>query len=541
MRPWILPASAFALALSVACSSSDDSLPDVGGNGNGQNGSSAPSDNLNDMGVGGDEAVADDTAGPNPDDVQLADDPIDNPYADAVSDLEDMTNVGPNPEEMPGPPPDVFVDAPDAPDPPEPVGGYTVDPVEATTSASGTSETLPRTAPTNPAWLYTEFECPHNPLDAKCVCRGSPYNCQLPNNQPGRNRYLPPPAIHELNQTTVLDTRQQIIARIGRWDADPTTPIFDGRGTALGNVTNICYVAHDSGSSVTIDTADTGHPCVKVNFGIVKHMKTPFDPTTDGRYVFAYDATVHTPDGADLHTGGWIPLSKVVSDKFHPYNTPPRKPSRIDETALVLKAAEDYGCSSSSYNPATCLPSWTRLKIAPNSHGASFAAYLLRAGNMQTIAYNTPRVGGVATDGIDVTRPNGVQFARAHSVDAQHATILGIGLYQEGSTVRVATKYFYYGRVAGRWGWVPQFALKKGLVTAPPDDDAGGGQGACSGRADGIYCNPLLPFSAFVCVNQQVASTKSCPNPNTQHCIGPNAPPDPDAGPDAAPYDIQCQ
>lgn len=501
---------ATVLAL-AACSSSNDDLPDTGGGG-GQSAGDPPVDNLDDVGVGGDESVADDQDSIDPDSVSTANDPVENPFNDVPGDLEDMTNPSPTAEEMPAPPDDSAVDAPEEPDPEDPAGGFVVNPLDDTGSGP-----LPRTAPKNPAWFSAHYDCPHNPLNAKCVCRGSPYNCQIPNNQPGRNRYLPPTAVHELNATSASDTRQEIIARLGRWSSDPTTPIFDGKGTALGNVTSGCYTAVDGSSSLTINPADTGHPCVKINFGIVKHMTTSFDANTVGRYVFAYDASIHTTDGGDGTGTGWVPLSRITNDRFHPYNTPPRKPKALDNSALVLKSAEDYGCSAESWDPKTCLPSWASLQVAPNSKSSPAASYLLRLGNMQTLAYSTPLVGGAGTDVVRVAR-NSTQFARAKSVDSAHATILRIGLYTPGTTQRVRSMYFVYGRVAHRWGWVPAFALKKGKV-----DDSGGtiGTGACTGQPDGVYCNPLLAFAGFVCKGGQVAQNLSCPD-SSMHCVGPN-------------------
>ena len=98
-------------------------------------------------------------------------------------------------------------------------------------------------------------------------------------------------------------------------------------------------------------------------------------------------------------------------------------------------------------------------------------------------------------------------------------------LVTPGTAQKVKTMYFLFGRVAGRWGWIPAFALKRGVATAaiPPPFAAEATLDACNGRVDGIYCNELLPYAAYVCSGGHKVGDKTCAI-SGQSCVGPNGP-----------------
>src|SRR5262249_60172199 len=89
--------------------------------------------------------------------------------------------------------------------------------------------------------------------------------------------------------------------------------------------------------------------------------------------------------------------------------------------------------------------------------------YMLREGNVQNLAYQTPLVGGAATDTF-IVQKNAIGFRRAKSIDSKHRTILRIALYHTNGTKRVGKMYFVFGDMAGRSGWIPTTALKQGAV-----------------------------------------------------------------------------
>jgi thermolysin len=54
----------------------------------------------------------------------------------------------------------------------------------------------------------------------------------------------------------------------------------------------------------------------------------------------------------------------------------------------------------------------------------------------------------------------------------------------------------------------------------PPDDNAPMTADSCDGKADGVYCSSLAPFSAYVCQGGSIAGGQQCPNDAS--CVGPN-------------------
>jgi len=362
----------------------------------------------------------------------------------------------------------------------------------------------------NPPWWTKKFACAHNPLHASCDCRGSLYNCQFPNPQPGRNRYLPPKAIAELKKEKDKGARHDIISYIGKWDLKAGEQLFDGAGHPRGEVVGGCYSAPKK-------SVDLGHPCVKINFGQLKKMQV--DGSTEKKsYVYAFAVTLR--GGASA--GGWVLADAITNPSFKRYNTPVRSASQFAGTKYVVKSAEDFRCDPASYSSDKCLPAWAQLKIRPRSPetvSEKARDYMLRDGNTLNLAYQTPLVGGAATDTFMVAKDK-LAFKRAKSIDSDHRTILRISLYHAkvGSNPGTAVKghmYFVYGEIEGRFGWVAAASIKKGDVASAASAGGGGGGStggggsatptpsgdSCTGKSNGYYCSGSVNTLAFKCEN----------------------------------------
>ena len=137
--------------------------------------------------------------------------------------------------------------------------------------------------------------------------------------------------------------------------------------------------------------------------------------------------------------------------------------------------------------------------------------YMLRRGNTINLAYQTPLVGGLATDTFLVTR-NNMRFRRARSVNRDRPTILRVRLYKMNGTKPVNSMNFVFGQIGGRSGWVAAAAIKRAAVQKP-------GTNICAGKVDGIYCDPIIA-SAYVCRGGAPGELLQCPP--RQQCVGPN-------------------
>jgi hypothetical protein len=430
---------------------------------------------LADLDIGPDELVADEAE--SDDELVALDWPEANPATpdeDLESDLDEVLAAD-FPEELPDPGPDPADIAYASPD----LGILAAQP-----------------AP----WWSEVYSCERNPLHASCVCRGSLYNCQFPNSQPGRNRYLPPAAVRALKATSGKKTRQDIIDKLGRWELASGQQLYDGTGQARGEVSGGCYKPDLSPDS------NAGHACVKINFGQVKSLRVGGDVN---KYVYAFATSAGS---------GWVARDRILNASFKAYDTPPRGASSFAATKYVLKAAEDYGCQEATYDSTKCLPAWAQLKIRPNSSPAvseKARDYMLRDGNVQNLAYQTPLLGGAADDTF-LVRPSALGFRRARSIDSRHRTILRIALYHPLGTKRVGHMYFVFGEMAGRNGWVAVDSLKKGSVAASTAGAGGGGDpGAfadtCDGKDDGLYCSGSIGDFAYRCTGGVPHGGVACP------------------------------
>lgn len=130
-----------------------------------------------------------------------------------------------------------------------------------------------------------------------CACKASPLNCQVPNGQTGRNRYLP------LAFATVMAQRvnairaagQKVASPVdgGKWHVAEGTRVYDGAGKLRGRLAapgelpadpakpkNVCITWADP-SSLAFTTAPG--MCAKINFGGKKRMAPDGGP--EGTYV----------------------------------------------------------------------------------------------------------------------------------------------------------------------------------------------------------------------------------------------------------------
>ncbi len=393
-------------------------------------------------------------------------------------DLLDTAPLDPNiPDELPAPPPDLGQES--GP------GFQSLGLLDAPIGAGRT-------------WWSRAYSCARNPLRAACVCRGSLYNCQFPNNQPGRNRYLPPAAIRALRAVTGPKARVEIIEKVGKWGVETDTPIYDGAGHARGRVFGACYSF--AGGEVRKD--ERGHPCVKVNFGQLKVMQV--DGSSERRqYVYAFDVTI-SPSPRPGNAGGssWIPAASIRESAFQRYDTPPRGSPSFATTEYVVKSASDYGCTQDGYDSTRCLPPWAQLKIRPRSGplvSEKARDYMLRDGNTLNLAYQTPLLGGAATDTFLVA-PSSLAFQRVRSIDPDRRTLLRISLFELNGVRPVRTMIFVFGRVEGRYGWVAAEALKRGRVAA---------SALCAGRSNGAACD-LAGTGWITCRDQRIVGAQAC-------------------------------
>lgn len=404
-------------------------------------------------------------------------------------------------------------------------------------------------APSAPAvsWWNRTYACPYGAKD--CICRGSPFNCQFPNAQPGRNRYLPPAAMRAIRSMprSAKTRRLHAIDRLGKWDVPEGTPIHDGLGFLRGTLRasgnrksgNACWSYRAETGKFRVVAAD--HPCVMVNFGQVKTM-TVAGATSAAKYVYAF---------ATNQGSSWIPLDAVralVKDgegrpAFRAYDRAPRRPLvRDQKTAWVhwLKAAEDYGATFDQYAPTDAwlryLPRWARLKVRPKSEiskavdpksplpGTSEMArdYLLRSQNVLNLVYQTPLLGGAATDTF-VVRRHALAFRRVESRDPDKRTILRIPLYRpktvsDPGTRKVGKMYFLFGEVDGRYGWVAAQAIKGERPEA-----------RCARGDVGWFC--ARDGRGYECAGGQVTQGRTCTLPghrckaaaDDRASLGPNA------------------
>lgn len=366
----------------------------------------------------------------------------------------------------------------------------------------------PRALPTDRTWFAQKFACQGSAKS--CVCRGSKHNCQFPNSQPGRNRYLPSDAVKAARSVTGKTTKKLFISALGKWGVQPGTVLRDGNGVPRGvlkvlpfkdgTVTNVteetssnrCFTRAGNG----VRQIDTGFPCVRLNAGQAKRMKV------DGKEQdFVYAFTTRLESGTNA--SGWIPRSSIRSGEFRMRTSSPVAGREFSATKYVVKGLADYPCAPWE-GETPCVSRW-RLKIRPKSElsrGEDLDDYLLRPGEAINLLYQTPLLGGASTDTFLVPR-EGLEFKRVKSKDSEHRAAMRIRLYRKGGTRPVGAAAFVFGSINGRFGWVAASAIKKGSVRATAAS-------SCGGRREGWHCD-LEPNTIVHCTNGKIDQRTSCP------------------------------
>ncbi|MBX3203471.1 MAG: hypothetical protein KF764_00320 [Labilithrix sp.] len=326
-----------------------------------------------------------------------------------------------------------------------------------------------------------------------CVCKGSPLNCELPSEQPGRNRFIPPAEVAQIDRRG--GDKMASIEAIGRWEIANDTPIYDGTGHRRGQpVRSACYAW--AGSSGAKTKKIDGKTCVKINFGQKKTMQVDGE-STKRTYVYAFSVSI----AGKLPASSWIPLSKVVRKnelaKMPTIKTAKR--SNLSSASYVVKSARDWGQSQATFS-ADKLPSWAQSKVAKGNDSSKRARdYLLRDGNVINLAFHTPRVGGAATDTLFVA-DDALAFKRARST-AEVPTLVRVRLFDP----KKKSMIFAYGSIGGRFGWLPLAAFKKGTVKSSVRS-----KDSCLGKPDGLHCSELAPWSGYFCEGGTVAGGLQC-------------------------------
>lgn len=367
-----------------------------------------------------------------------------------------------------------------------------------------------------------------------CVCKGSPLNCQVPNEQAGRNRYLPPAFAAEMKKRVdaVKAAGGEAHSPVdgGKWHVNEDAIVYDGAGKLRGRMArpgelpedptkpkNVC-IGWADGTSLALATAPG--ECAKINFGGKKRI-TP-EGGTPGTYVYAFNvllALSSAPTGLDA--SGWIPLASVpAADQAALLEMPTVAGRRVTRSAsfsatdYVVKSAKDWGQEPAKFAAAK-LPTYAESKVAPGrAANKKVGDYLLKDGNVWNLAYNTPGIGGIGTDTFVVAHQS-LGFRRVKSTAAR-PTLVRVHVYDNTAKPSIL---FAYGSVGSRFGWVALDAIKTGKVSTSP---TAGLDGYCTGKPDGTYCNENASILGYVCRGGQVDHALRCAPPNTV-CTGPSA------------------
>lgn len=336
------------------------------------------------------------------------------------------------------------------------------------------------------------------PAMRDCVCQGSPLNCEMPNTQPGRNRYLPPAFVAEMDRRT--NDREKVLDA-GRWEVKPGTVLYDGTGRQRGAFTSQCFTwAAPTGDAL----AKVDGVCAKINFGQMKRMQGAGD-AAPRPYVYAFNVFI----GGTLDSSGWIPLDDVVqkAELVKMGSHAPRRVRSFVSTKYVIKSARDWGQTPETF-ASDRLPAWAQSKVAPGPGSRKVRDYLLRDGNLINLAYGTPRVGGAATDTFYVADA-ALGFKRVRST-TRRPTLVRVPVDDRSRP----TLIFAYGSIEGRFGWVAIPAFRRGEVRA---NAAAAPADSCAGKADGVYCSAAATDAGYFC-RGGVLTTVKCQG--GQRCVG---------------------
>jgi hypothetical protein len=355
------------------------------------------------------------------------------------------------------------------------------------------------------------YKCPGT-YSGTCVCAGSPLNCQFANDdQPGRDRYLPPGFMAEYAKRNVSFDK---VLDAAAWETTGTFQLYDGQGNARGNYKRPCSTfTNPTGAALTKDTSKI---CVRVNWGQMRDILLP-GKTTPERFVYVLSGAA-----AGVPASGWVPFAAVVEKaalaKMGAHT--PRHVRSFASTSYVVKSALDWKQDPKTF-VADNLPSWALAGVgAATAHVKPQAGdYLLRNGNVINLIYSTPGVGGASTDTFLVEHEK-LAFRRVTSTSSR-PTLVRIPV----DDAKKKSMVFAYGSIAGRFGWIALDAIKSAAVAsaaaAPPPAQL---KSVCTGKADGPFCSDTFMGFAFTCKGGQLEADKTlqCPYPQT-HCKSVNA------------------
>ncbi|MDB4944751.1 MAG: hypothetical protein JWP97_4285 [Labilithrix sp.] len=322
---------------------------------------------------------------------------------------------------------------------------------------------------------------------------------------------MPPDYVTELEKRVPEGQRSGKLDT-GRWEVADHTILYEGGGAARGFFTSPCFAWNPDGSA-TIVAGDPAKSCVEINYGAMKSMRSA-DDAAPVPYVYAFYVFLGGVKTAEA--SGWIKLSNVVraADVAAMGTHVPRAVRSFVSTKYVVKSAEDFGLDPATY-------SWTKLpaqdfaaaKVAPGDGSKQVKDYLLRDGNLLNLAYNTPRVGGVAADTFAIGHET-VGFKRVRSTKQRPALV-----WAPTDLKRRPRIIFAYGEIAGRFGWVALPSFMRGDV-ARPAAASGGGADPCSGKPDGGFCDVILQKTGTVCKDGKTVGHATCPD-DKPLCAGP--------------------
>ena len=376
-----------------------------------------------------------------------------------------------------------------------------------------------------------------------CQCKGSPLNCQVPNSQPGRNRYLPPTFADEMNKRVAAERAKPGAGKVappvdaGKWHVTAETIVYDGAGKVRGRLATPGVLAPPAaGESKPVNTCrgfagpeglalvDTPGVCAKINFGAKKRL-TP-DGGAAGTFVYAFNVLVAASSPSGLDASGWISLAGIegadqalLTQMPTVANIKIKRDASFAPTPYVIKSAKDWGGDAASFK-ASSLPTsaYAESKVAPGvDANRKVGDYLLKDGSVWNLAYNTPGIGGIGTDTFFVAH-EALGFRRVRST-AKRPTLVRVRVYGNAKKPSIV---FAYGSVAGRFGWVSLDAYRKGTVRSTPAPGSGEGDfSPCATKADGTYCSPYGTILGYTCKGGETVDTLWCPSPYTI-CDGPS-------------------
>lgn len=346
------------------------------------------------------------------------------------------------------------------------------------------------------------FKCPGQ-YAGKCVCAGSPLNCQFANDaQPGRDRYLPPSFISEYDRRGVAFDK---VLEAGAWETTGDFQLYDGQGNARGTYRRPCSTfASASGAALTKDTSKV---CVRVNWGQMRDIQLP-GQQRPSRFVYVLSGLA-----GNVAASGWVPFSAIVdkTDLEKMGAHAPRHVRAFASTSYVVKSAIDWKQDPKTF-VADNLPAWAQAGVGvATAHVKPQAGdYLLRNGNVINLIYSTPGVGGASTDTFLVEHEQ-LAFRRVTSTAAR-PTLVRIPV----DDAKKKSMVFAFGWIAGRFGWIALDAIKSSAVakSAPPPAPA---SSVCDGKGDTTFCSDTFKMYAFTCKGGQLVPEKTlqCPFPKT--------------------------